>query len=451
MASVLAMPRLSDTMTEGVLVKWHKKEGDKIEPGQILAEIETDKAIQEFESFEGGVILKLLIADGDKTPVGAPIAVIGEAGEDISADLIKLGAPAKAASAPIAEKAAPAAVAPAASSAAGPMSAASAVLAAPGGRPTAATPTREDGRVLASPVARKIAREADIDLAQVEGSGPNGRIIRKDVEAAREAKATQPTSSPSTAVESSAVASGGAFKRPAAWEQNGESKPVSQMRKTIARRLLESKTTVPHFYLTVEVDMDEAIKFRTLVHEPDAGNSISYNDLVIKACAVALKRCPEAHAAWEGGSPAGSDSIRHFERADISVAVSTEEGLITPVIRSADQKSLGTIAKEMRVLAERARNKKLKPEEFTGGTFSISNLGMFGVEEFSAIINPPEGCILAVGSIEKKPVVKNDALTIGSRMRITLSCDHRVVDGVLGAKLLQEIKATLEKPMRLAL
>ena len=449
MASVLAMPRLSDTMTEGVLVKWHKKEGDKVEPGQILAEIETDKAIQEFESFEGGIILKLLIADGDKTPVGAPIAVIGEAGEDISAELAKLSspatkpdahAPAKAAPAPTVEKAAPAAVTPTASSAAGPTAA-----------PAPAPAPREDGRVLASPVARKIAREADIDLAQVEGSGPNGRIIRKDVEAALEAKAAQPAvsaapvSSPSTLGEGVSAADGRGFKRPAAWENNGESKPVSQMRKTIARRLLESKTTVPHFYLTVEVDMDEAIKFRTLVHEPDAGNSISYNDLVIKACAVALKRFPEAHAAWEG------DSIRHFERADISVAVSTEEGLITPVIRSADQKSLGTIAKEMRALAERARNKKLKPEEFTGGTFSISNLGMFGVEEFSAIINPPEGCILAVGSIEKKPVVKNDTIVVGSRMRITLSCDHRVVDGVLGAKLLQEIKATLEKPMRLAL
>jgi pyruvate dehydrogenase E2 component (dihydrolipoamide acetyltransferase) len=430
MASVLTMPRLSDTMETGVLVKWHKKQGDKVEPGQVLAEIETDKAIQEFESFEKGVLLKLLVGDGDKVAVGAPIAVIGEAGEDVSAELAKLGAPAS-----TEKKApAPAKAAPAAPSVAAPAAPVTSAPAAAG--PQAVTP---DGRVLASPVARKIAREADINLATVAGSGPNGRIIRKDVEAALEAKANQPV------VAAPVHAEPAAFKRPSAWETNGESHPASQMRKTIARRLLEAKTTIPHFYLTVEIDMDEAVKFRALVHEPDAGNPVSYNDLVIKACAVALSRFPEAHAAWEG------DSIRRFAHADISVAVSTEEGLITPVIRHADQKSLGAIAKEMRVLAEKARNKKLKPEEFTGGTFSISNLGMFGIEEFCAIINPPEACILAVGSIEKKPVVKNDALTIGHRMRVTLSCDHRVVDGVLGAKLLQEIKATLEKPMRLAL
>jgi pyruvate dehydrogenase E2 component (dihydrolipoamide acetyltransferase) len=424
MASIISMPRLSDTMADGVLVKWHKKEGETVEPGQVLADVETDKAVQECEAFEKGTLLKLLAAEGDRIPVGAPIAVLGKAGEDISGLAIPSGAASphkepskkeepKPAAAPVPAPVKPAAPAPA--------------------TPAAPAPVARTGRVLASPVARKIALESDLDIASVQGSGPNGRIIRRDVEAALAAPKPAATVAPA------------AFVMPAAWAENGESRPASSMRRTIARRLLESTQQTPTFYLTVEIDMDEAVAFRKLVHDPENGSPISFNDMVIKAMATALTRVPEAHAAWEG------DSIHYFEYADISVAVATEEGLITPVVRKADQKSLGTIAREVRELVEKAKNRKLKPEEFTGGTFSVSNLGMFGIEEFTAIINPPEAAILAVGAIEKKPVVKGDAVVIGHRMRVTLTCDHRVIDGALGAKLLQQFKSLLEKPYRLAL
>jgi pyruvate dehydrogenase E2 component (dihydrolipoamide acetyltransferase) len=443
LASVISMPRLSDTMSDGVLVKWHKKEGDKVEPGQVLGDVETDKAVQECEAFESGTILKILAAEGARIPVGEPIAILGEAGEDVSAILAKLASgesashASHAAPAPAAAPAAAPAPAPAPKPAPAPVAAAPAPVVVPVAAPVSAP--LSSGRILASPVARKIAREADLDLAQVQGSGPSGRIVRKDVEAALAAP------KPAPVVVAVPAAAPAPLHIPSAWASNGESKPASSMRRTIARRLVESKTTIPHFYLTMEVDMDEAVKFRALVHDPDAGQPITYNDLIVKAAAIALKRIPEAHAAWEG------ETIRYFERVDISVAVSTDEGLITPVVRGADQKSIGTIAAEIRKLAERARERKLKPEEFTGGTFSISNLGMFGVEEFSAIINPPESCILSVGALEKKPVVKGDAIVIGHRMRMTLACDHRVVDGVLGARLLREIKAVLERPIKLAL
>jgi len=424
MATVIVMPRLSPTMEEGVLAKWTKKEGDKIAPGDVIAEVETDKANMDFPLEDEGVLLKLLVKEGDTVKLGAPVAILGEAGEDISK--LSTAAPLAPSTSPPAPQPSPAAprqpeMRKPVEEEPKPVMA----LPAPGPRDT----NGHGGRVLASPFARKIARERGVDLHNVRGSGPGGRIIAKDVQAA-----------PSPGAALRAV--------PAPVSLEDQLVPASQMRKTIARRLVEAKQSVPHIYLTAEATVDQLVSLREQVNEI-AGQKISINDLVVKAFALALRRIPEANVSWT------PDGIVKHGRVDVGVAVSLPDGLITPVVRNADAKSLGALSTEIKELAERARNKKLKPEEFTGGTATVSNLGMFGVKQFEAIINPPESVILAVGTTEKRPIVveKNghDEVVIARRMSLTLSCDHRTVDGVLGARLLAELVKLLEKPIALVL
>jgi pyruvate dehydrogenase E2 component (dihydrolipoamide acetyltransferase) len=477
MAQLLEMPKLSDTMTEGVVRKWVKKEGDKIAPGEMVAEVETDKATMDFESFDEGTILKLLVADGATVPVGAPIAILGKPGEDISAALAdaekkKGGKAAAAKPAPAAKPAA--APAPAAKPAPAKPAAAPAVqAAAPAAKPAPARPAPQParapgpvsngasgGKILASPLARRLATDLGVDLRGIQGTGPGGRIVERDVKAAAEGGSAAVAPAPRAAIaeeESAAVPRADAsLPHPLVPERRAETRPataaaaaedqllpLSLMRKTIARRLVESKTTVPHFYLTADADMEAAMAFREQVKEVH-GAKLSVNDLIIKAAALALRRVPEANASFS------DEGIIRYGRVDIGMAVAIEDGLVTPVIRSADVKTLGQIAAEAQDLAKRARDRKLKVEDMTGGTFSVSNLGMMGIKDFSAIINPPESCILAVGAVRKEPVVKNDQVVVGQRMSLTLSCDHRVVDGALGAKLLQAIVQILERPITLA-
>jgi pyruvate dehydrogenase E2 component (dihydrolipoamide acetyltransferase) len=462
MAQLLEMPKLSDTMTEGVLRKWQKKEGDKISPGELVAEVETDKATMDFESFDEGVLLKLLVSDGATVPVGAPIAIIGKSGEDISAALkdaeTKKGgraakAPAKAeapkpAPAPAAAKPAPAPAPAAKAPAPAPVKAPPVAKAAP-----VSNGANGAGKIIASPLARRLATDLGVDLRGLSGSGPGGRIVERDVQAAA---AGAPAAAPVAAPAAEAPRADATLPHPLMPERRNEARPstyapaaedksipLSLMRKTIARRLVESKVTIPHFYLTMDADMDAAMQFREQVKEVH-GAKLSVNDLVIKAVALALRRVPEANATFT------EDAIVRLGRVDIGMAVAIEDGLVTPVIRSADVKTLGQIAAEAQDLAKRARDRKLKVEDMTGSTFSVSNLGMMGIREFSAIINPPEACILAVGAVRKEPVVKNDQIVVGQRVTLTLSCDHRVVDGALGAKLLAAIVQILERPITLA-
>jgi len=469
MAQLLEMPKLSDTMKEGVLRKWIKKEGDKVSPGDLLAEVETDKATMDFESFDQGVILKFLVKDGDTVAIGAPIAILGTAGEDISAALAqaeskkKGGGAAPAAKAPEAPKAAAAAPAPAPAPAAKPVEAARPAPAPPkpAPRPAAQPAPAPNGKILASPLARRMATDLGVDLRAISGTGPGGRIVERDVKAAAEGGAPAPAAAapapaPAAPAPQADVPRADASlpnplvperrqeTRPAATVPSGDQVlPLSLMRKTIARRLVESKTQIPHFYLTADADMESAMAFREQVKEVH-GAKLSINDLIIKAAALSLRRMPECNASW------GDEGIVRYARVDIGMAVAVEDGLLTPVIRSADVKTLGQIAAEAQDLAKRARDRKLKPEDMTGSTFSISNLGMMGIKDFSAIINPPEAAILAVGSVRKEPVVKNDQIVIGQRMSLTLSCDHRVIDGALGAKLLTTIISILERPITLA-
>jgi pyruvate dehydrogenase E2 component (dihydrolipoamide acetyltransferase) len=422
---------MSDTMTEGNIVAWHKKEGDKVSPGDLLAEIETDKATMDFESLWEGTLLHIAVKDG-VVPVEGLIAVIGKPGEDWQSQVgggaaipMAIGASngqAKAADA------APKASAPAAE----PTPVAEA---APASAPTPA-PTSDGGRVKASPLAKSIAKESGIDLAALQGSGDGGRIIRKDVEAALDNKGTAPAAAPSApapAAPASSAAAGEAY----------EEKTVSQMRKTIARRLSESKNGAPHFYLTMEINMDKAVELRPKLNELAAPTKLSFNDIVIKAASVALRKHPAVNSSWLG------DKIRYNHHINIGVAVAVEDGLLVPVIKHADTKSLSAINQEVKVFAEKARNKKLQPDEMTGNTFTISNLGMYGIEEFTGIINPPDACILAVGAIIQKPIVKGGEIVVGNMMKVTLSCDHRVVDGATGSEFLQTLKGILEEPMRL--
>jgi pyruvate dehydrogenase E2 component (dihydrolipoamide acetyltransferase) len=468
MAQLLEMPKLSDTMTEGVLRKWQKKEGDKIAPGELVAEVETDKATMDFESFDEGVLLKLLVADGSTVPVGAPIAIIGKAGEDFSAALKdaetkkggRAGAkPAAAAPAPAAKAApAPAPAKEAAPAAAKPAAAPApaAKPAAPAAKPSAAKPAANgtSGKILASPLARRLATDLGVDLRSISGSGPGGRIVERDVQAASEGGAQAAPAAAASAPE--VPRADASLPHPLLPDRRNETRPGTAatasgdqtiphtlMRKTIARRLVESKTTIPHFYLTMEADMEAAMAFREQVKEVH-GAKLSVNDLVIKAAALALRRVPACNASYT------EDGIVRFGRVDIGMAVAIEDGLVTPVIRSADVKTLGQIAAEAQDLAKRARDRKLKVEDMTNSTFSISNLGMKGIKDFSAIINPPESAILAVGAVRKEPVVKKDQIVIGQRMSLTLSCDHRVIDGALGAELLAAIVAILERPITLA-
>ena len=433
MPSQVIMPKLSDAMTEGRLLQWLKKEGDRVHSGDVLASIETDKAEIELESFGTGILQKILVAEGETVPVGKLIAIVAEPDEDISSLLA--GAPAPAAPSK-AEVTAPAAPAPEPTPPAPPAKAegkAPAPAAPPKAEPKtpAAAPraAAESGWIPASPIARRMARDAGIDLSKISGSGPGGRILERDVEAHAAEQAQR---------------LGGADVPTGA--RDFEDKDLSTIRKTIASRMVQSKAPIPHFTVTVEADMGAVQDLRTSLNaiDPNA-EKLSVNHILIKAVALALKRNPAINAAYHDGK------VRLFSRVHIGVAVALEDGLIVPVIRECDRKSLGEIAHEAKALIDRARNKKLRPEEYSGGTFAISNLGMYDVVEFTAVIDPAHGAILAVGAIEEKPAVMNGQIVVRHRMRLTGSFDHRIIDGAMGAKFLQEVKRILENPVQLLL
>jgi pyruvate dehydrogenase E2 component (dihydrolipoamide acetyltransferase) len=458
MITKVVLAKLSPTMEEGTIVQWSKKEGDAVKVGDVLAEIETDKANMEMEALGSGVLRKLLVPAGGKAPVGALIGVIADPGEDI-APLIAEAAAAAAASAPApASAGAPPAEAghatpsaPASGSAAGrapaPRGPAAGDALAPAFAPapspssvaSAAAATAPGGRIKASPLARAIAAQKNVPLASVPGTGPGGRIVKRDVEGY---VAAPPAPAPAVAGRAAAPASRPAVPVPSV--RPGTAIPLTSMRRTIAKRLAESLYTAPHFYVTVEIDMDAAVSLREQLLRAEEVK-VSYNDLVLKACAKALTRFPTVNASWTG------EAIHTHADVHLGVAVSLAEGLITPVVRNADRKHVVEISREVKELAARARDKKLKPEEFTGSTFTVSNLGMYDVTEFTAIINPPESCILAVGAVRKVPVVKDDELAVGHRMKVTLSSDHRVVDGALAAQFLAEVRRLLESPVSLLL
>lgn len=420
MAEVIKMPRMSDTMEEGVIVEWHKSVGDKIEPGDILAEVETDKATMDLESYQEGVLLHIGVEKG-AVPVDSVIAVIGEEGEDYKEALKKAEADAKPSEDDGDEEEAEKADQSNDSSS----SDSEEKKPAPQAADSKPASDDSDDRIKVSPLARKMAEDAGLELSAIKGTGDQGRIVKRDIEEAKEKGIGKGTGAPGKSADSF------------------EEIPVSQMRKTIARRLGESKFTAPHFYLTVEIDMDNAISARKRINDMIAPDKISFNDIVIKSCAAALKLNPEVNSSWMG------DHIRINHSINIGVAVAVDEGLLVPVIRNADQKNLSALNSEVAEFAERARNKKLQTEEMQGNTFTISNLGMFGIEEFTAIINPPDACILAVGTINQKPVVKDGQIVPGNRMKVTLSCDHRVVDGAKGARFLADLKGILEEPLRM--
>ncbi len=415
MAEIIRMPRLSDTMEEGNIIGWLKKVGDVLKPGDVLAEVETDKATMELENFIEGTLLHIGVSEGS-VPVDSIIAIIGEKGEDVEAILKEAKAsepqpeeavestPTPSSTAPATEKPAPKPSTP------------------------APIPAASSGRVLASPLAKKMAEEANLDISRIPGSGDGGRVIKKDVEAY--------------------LNSGQSTSRSVQYESTGLADfeygdvAVSQMRKTIARRLGESKFDAPHFYLTMEMDMDNAIAARKMLNA-DEEQRISYNDIVVKACASALRKHPKINSSWNG------DTMTYHKDINIGVAVAVDDGLLVPVIKNADAKSLNAIYTDIRDLAGKAKNKKLGLDEMSGNTFTISNLGMFGITEFTAIINPPDSCILAVGTIVQKPVVKDGNIVVGNTMKVTLSCDHRIVDGATGAAFLQTLKEYMEHPMKL--
>ena len=450
MAFKVSMPRLSDTMEDGKIIKWLKKEGDKVSKGEMLAEVETDKANLEMESFSAGILRKIVIKEGESAPVGAMIAVVGEKDEDI-ADILKEAdvktaekeaGPAeevKKEEEPKEEKKeeAPAPEAkeekkekPAEEPEEKPV--AEIKEEKPEEEPVKEEkreempPKKEGERIFISPLARKMAKEKNLDISKMSGTGPLGRIIKRDIEG---------------------YLSGDKELQPAAAVSKEEyrEEPLSGIRNVITKRLVESKAPIPHFYVTSEIDMERAIYMKKSLRTHKKEIPVSFNDVMIKATAMALKQFPALNALFQG------DKIRYYNVVHMGFAVALEDGLITPVVRNADTKSLFTIAEESRELVERAKEKKLKPEEYTGATFTISNLGMYDVDNFSAIINPPEGAILAVGSIVEKPVVVDDKIEIRSRMKVTVSCDHRVIDGVTAAEFLQELKMDLEKPVGIVL
>jgi pyruvate dehydrogenase E2 component (dihydrolipoamide acetyltransferase) len=425
MAEIVYMPKLSDTMTEGVVATWNKNVGDTVKAGEVLAEIETDKATMEFESFYDGVLLHIGVETGQAAPVNSILAIIGQAGEDISAALASAGAnaPGAVAEAPKTETApTPAPVASPAASAPAPTPAPAASSA-----PIANNTNNTNGRVFASPLAKKMASEKGIDIHSVAGTGESGRIVKRDVD----------HYTPYTPAERT-------FTAAASGVESFTDEPVSQMRKTIARRLAESKFTAPHFYLTMDINMDQAIASRKALNSLD-GVKVSFNDLVVKAVAMALKQNPGVNSSWMG------DFIRRNQHVHIGVAVAVEDGLLVPVIRHADTKGLVQISAEVREFAQKAKDKKLQPSDWEGNTFTISNLGMFGIESFTAIVNPPDSCILAIGGIKEVPVVKNGQVVPGNVMKVTLSCDHRVVDGATGSGFLQTFKTYMENPTAMLL
>ena len=413
MAEVIRMPRMSDTMEEGVIVSWQKKVGDTVEPGTVLAEVETDKAVMELESFNEGVLLHIVVESGP-VKVNGVLAVVGQAGEDYKPALDAAGAGSSV---------------PATKEVAAAPSESPAVTATPTTAPVA---TEDTGRIKASPLAKSMASQAGVDLKAVKGSGDFGRIIKKDVEEFIQS-GSKTTSAP-VAVSAPAyiaVASG-----------QDVDIPLSQMRKTIARRLSESMFTAPHFYLSMDINMDRAVEVRKLINESE-GKKISFNDLVVKAVAMALRHHPVINSSWLG------DKIRQNGNINIGVAVAVDEGLLVPVTRNTDMMSLSQISDTVKQLAGKAKERKLRPDEMQGNTFTVSNLGMFDIESFTAIINPPDSCIMAVGSIVQKPIVKNGQIVVGNMMKVMLSCDHRVVDGASGARFLQTFKNYLEEPVRM--
>jgi pyruvate dehydrogenase E2 component (dihydrolipoamide acetyltransferase) len=444
MISKVVLAKLSPTMEEGTVVKWAKQEGDAVKVGDVLAEIETDKANMEMEALGQGVLRKILVGEGGRAPVGALIGVIAEPGEDIApllAEAAAVAAPAQAQAPPAPAAATQAPTPPPLPASARPAATTStATTGAPPVPPVPPTPrapvvpfgaasaSPSAARIKASPLARAMAVRGNVPLARVSGSGPGGRIVKRDIEGylaappsaapATRARAPQPSVTPGTTI------------------------PLSSMRRTIARRLAESAFSAPHFYATVEIDMDAAVSLREQLVRAEQVK-VSYNDLVVKACAKALTRFPTVNASWTG------EAIVTHAEVHVGVAVSIPDGLITPVVRDADRKHLFEISAEIKDLATRARERKLKPEEFTGSTFTVSNLGMFDVEEFTAIINPPESCILAVGAVRKVPVVVDDRVTAGHRMKVTLSSDHRAVDGALAAQFLAEVRRLVENPVSL--
>lgn len=427
----ILMPALSPTMTEGKLAKWLVTEGDAVASGDVIAEIETDKATMEVEAVEEGKIGKILVAEGaEGVAVNNVIALLLEDGEDATA---LAGMEAESPAPPAAQPAPEAAPAPAAAPT-------TPAAAAPAPQPASAP---AGGRIVASPLARRMASQAGLDLSSVTGTGPNGRIVKADVEAAIAGGGTPAPASAVAAAPAPATATT-AEKLP--YEPDFELESLSTMRKTIARRLTESKQQVPHFYLTVDCEIDELLALRkTLNDKADGAYKLSVNDMVIKAAAIALRRVPKANASWT------DEGVKLYKSADIAVAVAIEGGLITPVVRQAENKGLETISSEMKSLSEKAREGKLGPEEYQGGTFSISNLGMYGIKEFSAVINPPQACILAVGAGAQRPVVKDGALAVATVMTCTLSVDHRAVDGAIGAEYLSAFKRLIEDPLNMLL
>jgi len=463
MATRVVMAQLSPTMEEGKLVEWKVKEGDEVSQGDVLAEVETDKANMDIEAMSGGTVRALLASQGDVVEVGALIGVLGDPNEDISAIVEQAGRASKDGGDPEASGTSEedgagdeSAATPEAESDAEP----EAETAEPEAKTAEAPEARQSeesgaeasearkassGRVKVSPLARRIAEDAGIDVARIPGSGPGGRVVKSDVEAAIASGGPAPEAAPADEARAPARATVSAL-RPARLEE--ERVELSQMRKTIAKRLVQSIGPVPHFFLTMEIDMGRALDLRKSLNErlarrDDGPAKVGVNDLLVKVAAEALARHPEINASWDG------DAIQRHGSADIGIAVAVPDGLITPVLREADRKGLVQISAEAADLIERARNRKLKPEDYTGATFSISNLGMFGIDEFTAIINPPEAAILAVGGTVEKPVVEDGEIVVRRRMRVTMSCDHRVIDGAMGAAFLQTFRAMLENPLEL--
>jgi len=433
MAEKIEMPKLSDTMEEGVIASWNVKEGDKVESGDVIAEVETDKATMEVEVFDAGTILKILVNEGDAVPLGGTMAIIGEEGEDIS-DLLdgdKEESKEQESEAKSEKKSA-------SENGESKKEAFDPILGDIDKKKESAgekeeseessASSEDDGRIKASPLARNMAKEKGINLSDVKGSGPDGRVIKKDIE---EYEPSEQPSKPSVEV-------------PSFEDTESEDTKVSQMRKAIARRLSESKFSNPHFYETIDVDMESAIEARKKLNEVSEVK-ISFNDIVVKAASAALRRHPDVNSSWLG------DTIRKHGDVNVAVAVAIDEGLMTPVINHSDKKNLRQISVETKELAGKARDRKLQPEEMEGSTFTISNLGMFGIEEFTAIINPPNACILAVGAIRDVPVVKDGEVVPGKRMKMTLSSDHRIVDGAKAAAFLNTLRQMLENPLAMML
>jgi pyruvate dehydrogenase E2 component (dihydrolipoamide acetyltransferase) len=411
---VILMPRLSDTMTEGVIATWHKKIGDQVKKGDLLADVETDKATMELESYKDGQLLYIGAQAGEKIAVNSLLCIIGDP-KKVDVDAIRqsaTGTPTAATTTPLQE-----------------------TTTTPAASVATVLHSAENGRLKASPLAKKLAQEKGIDLSLVHGTGDGGRIVKSDIFNFSSSPAT--VSAPSVAAPMHMAASSG-IKGEISYEEVA----VSQMRKTIAKRLAESKFSAPHFYLTMSINMDKAVESRNKLNEVSPVK-ISFNDMVLKACSIALKQHPKINSSWLG------DKIRYNHHVNIGVAVAVEEGLLVPVVRFADTKSLSSIAGEVKIFAQKAKEKKLQPSDWEGNTFTISNLGMFGIDEFTAIINPPDACILAVGAIQQVPVVKNGTIVVGNIMKVTLSCDHRVVDGASGAAFLQTLQGLLEEPLRM--